>query len=728
MSGAAIAGTDAAGRPRQALAGVLVGVDHVVHAAALAGLVFGVAALSGAVAAAAALFLVTGAVSTLALAADRALPGPIYDTVQHAPIAILMPAVLAAAGQAASPPVAQATVAAILAGTAVAAGAALLLLAAFDLGRFVRMMPYPVAAGFLAASGALLMVSALGSVMPPEGRALLGGGAAIVPLALAVALALVLAVATAILPNLGMVVVLTGALAGTGLAVVSGAMSPEAARAAGLVSDLALGGAVPAVAGTAAVPPALAAVDWGLVAEALPLMGAAVMIALFGCVLNMSGIELILGRDVASRRVLWRSGASNVAFGALGCGANYPSASATAIGYGLAGPGRLSAFAMCAVAALGAAFAGRIVAAVPPFLAAGLLLFIGGTILNRWFLAQRRTSAAGDWLLIGLIVAVAVVFGVLPAIAVGVVAASVIFAVSYARLPVIRATSDLAARRSRVDRGPAQTAWLDAAGEEVAVVTLQGYLFFGSVEQLTDHARQLLRGDGPVRTVIFDLVRVRAVDAAAVAALRRLDQVARARGGRLVLAGMSPDVARAVARGAVFGSDRALETAPSTDAALEAVEAELLAQMSPPEARENAASAMGRIMGARPLAERLLAQMERIEVAEGTQVIRMGERSEDVFFIDSGRLAVQRPGPRGEPVRLRSLRSGALVGEMASYAGLPRSADVVAEIDTVLYRASAGTLTRLERDDPELAAAWHRMIAVALAEKLNRTNQILQEV
>lgn len=89
--------------------------------------------------------------------------------------------------------------------------------------------------------------------------------------------------------------------------------------------------------------------------------------------------------------------------------------------------------------------------------------------------------------------------------------------------------------------------------------------------------------------------------------------------------------------------------------------------------------------------------------------------------------ARQRPGARGEPVRMRSLRSGALVGEMARHAGLPRSADVVAGIDAVLCRASAETLARLNRDDPELAAAWHRMIAVALAEKLNRTDQLLQE-
>jgi len=43
---------------------------------------------------------------------------------------------------------------------AITARTAMMALAVFDLGRFVRLLSYPVAAAFLAATGALLMRSA----------------------------------------------------------------------------------------------------------------------------------------------------------------------------------------------------------------------------------------------------------------------------------------------------------------------------------------------------------------------------------------------------------------------------------------------------------------------------------------------------------------------------------------------------------------------------------------
>jgi len=158
--------------------------------------------------------------------------------------------------------------------------------------------------------------------------------------------------------------------------------------------------------------------------------------------------------------------------------------------------------------------------------------------------------------------------------------------------------------------------------------------------------------------------------------------------------------------------------------ALEAAEEEILAGMDTPEAAETAATALARFVGNAETAQALLA---RIEVARGDRLIRAGATSADVYLIESGRLTVQVDGPAGQPVRLRSMRPGALVGEVASYAGVPRTADVIAETDAVVYRARPGVPDLAAREAHDLAAAWHRMIAMALAEKLHRTNTILGE-
>jgi SulP family sulfate permease len=59
-----------------------------------------------------------------------------------------------------------------------------------------------------------------------------------------------------------------------------------------------------------------------------------------------------------------------------------------------------------------------------------------------------------------------------------------------------------------------------------------------------------------------------------------------------------------------------------------------------------------------------------------------------------------------------------VVGEIAHYTGVARTADVVAEVPTVVLRISREAIERLEVEEPELAAALHRWLATTLAERL----------
>jgi SulP family sulfate permease len=72
-------------------------------------------------------------------------------------------------------------------------------------------------------------------------------------------------------------------------------------------------------------------------------------------------------------------------------------------------------------------------------------------------------------------------------------------------------------------------------------------------------------------------------------------------------------------------------------------------------------------------------------------------------------------------VRLRTVLPGVVVGEIAMYADVPRTADVVAETPSVVLRLSRASIEQIERADPELAAALHRWLATTLSERLNDT-------
>ena len=77
--------------------------------------------------------------------------------------------------------------------------------------------------------------------------------------------------------------------------------------------------------------------------------------------------------------------------------------------------------------------------------------------------------------------------------------------------------------------------------------------------------------------------------------------------------------------------------------------------------------------------------------------------------------------PRARGSALRTLRPGVVVGEIALYTGVPRTADVVAEAPSVVLRISREAIARIEAEEPELAAALHRWLATTLAERLTDT-------
>jgi SulP family sulfate permease len=117
----------------------------------------------------------------------------------------------------------------------------------------------------------------------------------------------------------------------------------------------------------------------------------------------------------------------------------------------------------------------------------------------------------------------------------------------------------------------------------------------------------------------------------------------------------------------------------------------------------------------------LRAHLEHVEITDGTVLIHQGESPDDVYVLASGRLRVETVTERGTRMRLRTLRPGVVVGEVAMYSGVPRTADVVAETPSVVLKLSKDSIERMEAEDPELAAALHRWLATTLAGRLGES-------
>ena len=118
--------------------------------------------------------------------------------------------------------------------------------------------------------------------------------------------------------------------------------------------------------------------------------------------------------------------------------------------------------------------------------------------------------------------------------------------------------------------------------------------------------------------------------------------------------------------------------------------------------------------------------VSRISFEEGEILIGQGEESADVYFIESGRVAVELETSDGRKVTLQQMGPGTAVGEIAFYLGQRRSASVVALAPATAYRLSRQALGQMAAEHPAAAAAYHEFMARSLAQRLTESNTLIE--
>ncbi|HYH27473.1 MAG TPA: SulP family inorganic anion transporter, partial [Actinomycetota bacterium] len=605
--------------------------------------------------------------------------------------------------------------------TAVAAALLFAVLGFFRLGGLVRFAPYPVIGGFLAGTGWLLLKGGAGVVTGlPLTVGSIGDYLQDIVLVRWVAgavfaVALLLLVRRMRKPLLIPAMIAVGIVAFYAVVLASGSTVAEVERGGWLIGPL--------EGGTGWEPWSFQAVggaDWGVVASQAPGILAAALLAAVSLLLNLTGVELAVGRDVDANRELRSAGAANAGAALAGGVPGFPALSLSVLTHRMGGRSRLAPIVAAAVVGLTLWFGVGAVGLLPRVVLGGLIMFLGLSFLVEWVWDARLSLAPVEHGLVLVILLVIATAGFLPGVAVGLVAAMILFVLEYSRTKLVRHAMTGDSYRSRVDRASDELAALDREGGSTMVLILEGFLFFGTAQAVLDGVRTRLTADPPLRHLILDLRRVRGADSSAVMTIARLSRLAGERGFTLVLAGMGHRLQHALARGgvkegegvSVFGDpDRALEWCE--DRTLEGVGVD-----PAPEGRS--LGSWLRDDAGRPIAEdRIAPYLQRLEVARGHELMAQGAVGNDLYFIEAGRVAAELVTPEGARTRIRGIHPGTVVGELGMYLGTRRTASVVAETDAVLHRLTREQLDRMQTEEPMLAAALHRALARLLAERLS---------
>ncbi|TWD50761.1 SulP family sulfate permease [Agrobacterium vitis] len=466
--------------------------------------------------------------------------------------------------------------------------------------------------------------------------------------------------------------------------------------------------------------------DWWAVLGVLPMLVSVPLISIAGLLLNTSGLEVAARGDINANAELKTTGHANILIGCLGGAPGFTGLGMTLLAGKLGVHGRLAGAATAVILALTLPFATQIAAGVPLFVAAGLMIMLGAELVYDWAFAARKTLPPMDWAAVLAIVFSMMAFGFMTGIAVGLVFSTVTFVYNYARLPVIRLAASGHDRRSSTDRSNTANSVLDQHGHLIHIIELQGYLFFGTVEQVVRAVKKRFSNAPKPKYLLLDFRNVSGIDSAAVAGFVNIFSVLSAEKVEVILSPINADVQSVLQRINDITDSATLEAATDLDHALEEAEDRLLACHCGVEYSVDIADQLLATLGPHPRVPDLVAVMERIELEAGTCLIKAGELASDIFVLATGRVKVEITLPGGGRLRLRSMAAGAVLGEVAFYLGGKRTADVIVETRASLFRLTGETLMRLEAEDPTLAVLAHRLFASTLAERLTLANRMVQ--
>jgi SulP family sulfate permease len=594
------------------------------------------------------------------------------------------------------------------------------LLGVFKLGGFVRFLPYSVIGGFLAGTGWLLTIGGVGVMAEVSPSLALFQPDSLIRWLPGLVLGLVMLVAV---NRTNSPLALPAAFV-AGLAAFYMVAWITRTPFSALSAQGWLLGAFPS--GSLWRFPLqieiLSRANWTVIAGQLINLAPVLIVSTIALLLNATGLELIVKRDVDLNRELVTAGIGNLASGLGGGIVGYHAISLSSLNHALSGGKRLPGLIVAMLLGL-TLFqnATSLLTYIPKMILGALLVFVGLSMLSDWVYQAWFKFPKSEFLIIMVILLVVALRGYLEAIALGLVLAVVLFVVNYSRVNVIKQELWGGLYRSRVTRSRSQWEVITSRGDELCIQRLQGFIFFGTANSLFEQVRERTQRIDlrPVRYVVQDFSQVTGLDSTAMLSFAKLLQLAQEQGFTLVLTGLSGRASQQFAKAGFQDQPGVFRVFGDLDHGIEWCENQILAT-TPVEAEPEyglQAQLRAILPGDEGRIEELIRHLERKEYAAGDYLIHQGDEPDMMYFIESGKVTARLEAPGEEPVRLETMGGGRTVGELGFFLGIKRTAAVVADQPSVAYSITKEVLDQMEKADPEAANTFHRIIIQLLGER-----------
>jgi SulP family sulfate permease len=443
-------------------------------------------------------------------------------------------------------------------------------------------------------------------------------------------------------------------------------------------------------------------------------------------------LEVTVKQDINLNRELQAAGWANLLGGLGGSTVGYQTLGMSALAHRLGAKSRIANVISGLICGAALFFGASVISYFPKPVLGGMLLYLGLSFLVDWLIDARRSLPTLDYILVWVILVIIASIGFLEGIVVGTFIAAILFVISYSRVDVIKNTLDGSIYHSKVDRPRLHRDILSEKGDEIYILSLQGFIFFGTVQNVLEKIRRRIDQQDLCKLgfIVLDFHRVTHMDSSAVFGITRLKQVTQANNILMVWTEVRPQIIKNLELGGLKDdADDSFIIRPTLDEGVEWCENKILARQGMNDLTgfiERVEHQLQRVFPGLQSADRLLQYLERRELREGEILIKQGDPAEEMYFVESGLVTIELELPNNKRMRLRSIRGGAMVGEIAMYLHNERTASVIASRPSVVYRLTAQSLKTMQEKDPVVAAQFHEWIVRLLAERVVDNNRIIE--
>ncbi len=471
-------------------------------------------------------------------------------------------------------------------------------------------------------------------------------------------------------------------------------------------------------------------INWPVLLTQLPNILTICLLSLIGMILNINGIELGSRQDIDLDRELKVEAFGNLFSGLGGGFSGYATLSMSLLGPRSGTNSRIIPLTT-ALVCLFIVFAGaEILNFIPKPLLGGLIFLMGLFFVDEWIFNAWKRLTLTDFLIVVSIVLTIINQGLLVGVGLGLILTTVIFLVRFTRIPVIQRTETLVTRHSMQQRSIPDRVLLDRTGHECILLTLSGYLFFGSTYFIGTKVKELLEQETPLNSLILDLTLIQGFDVSAINTLQRIAQQSMLRNVRIVLASPPDGLMTQIERNASAKELQQLIPFPHLDEALESSEEHLLSGYRDVHNNNSTDSldAINNLFDAAVndldahlqeqerfelLLEKMEQYLEHRTLADKGILFQQGQTQQSLVFILWGTVSLMMTEDGGIRRKLASMGAGKIIASKAAWGPWVADYTAQAEHQAMIATISNEAIQAMEKEVPEVALALYKHMAEA---------------